>query len=309
MKSEKGALLLSTIMALVVGVVAVIVAWISHSQAILLDGLFNLIYFAIALLTVRVSRLASGPDSDEYPFGYTYFESLVNAGKGLLILGVSGFALFDASVTLFSGGRTIVAGLAIGYALFATLACSLTAWALTRTMARIDSPLVRADQENWLVNSVISGSVLLAFCVIPVLDFFKWPLLIPYVDSVLVIAVVLLCLGVPVRMASRAILELLNRTPSSSLSVPVRAAIDRALAELPARRVHVRMVRPGRMLYVVVHVVLPSGFPLNSLNDLDAIRQRLDAEVRQVYSPLVTDVVFTADERWAAPSSGVQGCP
>ncbi|QJQ94115.1 MULTISPECIES: cation diffusion facilitator family transporter [Halomonadaceae] len=305
MRSEVAALRLSAFMALLVGIVATAVALLANSQAILLDGMFNLVYFGIALVTLRVSRLASYPDSDRYPFGYTYFESLVNAGKGVMILGVSFYALFEASIALMTGGSEIAAGLAIGYALFATLCCAITAWSLSRTLRHVDSPLVRADQENWVVNSLISAAVLLAFCLIPLLERFQQPLLIPYIDSLLVIVVVLLCLGVPVRMASRAILELLNRAPPESLATPVRAAIIEELKELPTRQVRVRMVRPGRMLYVVVHVVLPEEFPLHSLRELDALRERIDSAVRNIYSPLIVDTLFTADAHWAMPSSGL----
>ncbi|HBT05933.1 MAG TPA: cation transporter, partial [Alcanivorax sp.] len=156
MKSERGALILSVVMSLVVGAAAVTAASLTQSKAILLDGLFNLIYFLVALVTVRISVLAAQPDDRKFPFGYGYFESLVNAGKGLLILGVALFALVDAVLALLAGGREIVAGPAIGYAVFATLACSLTAWALHRSRRHVDSPLMRADFENWLVNALIS---------------------------------------------------------------------------------------------------------------------------------------------------------
>jgi MFS family permease len=114
MKSERGALILSVVMSLVVGAAAVTAASLTQSKAILLDGLFNLIYFLVALVTVRISVLAAQPDDRKFPFGYGYFESLVNAGKGLLILGVALFALVDAVLALLAGGREIVAGPAIG---------------------------------------------------------------------------------------------------------------------------------------------------------------------------------------------------
>ena len=43
MKSERGALILSVVMSLVVGAAAVTAASLTQSKAILLDGLFNLI--------------------------------------------------------------------------------------------------------------------------------------------------------------------------------------------------------------------------------------------------------------------------
>ncbi|MCC4310515.1 cation transporter [Alcanivorax marinus] len=308
MKTERGVLILSALMALIVGSAAVTAASITHSKAILLDGLFNLVYFLVALVTVRISALTIQPDDRKFPFGYGYFESLVNAGKGLLILGVSLFALGDAVLALFSGGRAIVAGPAILYALFATLTCSFTAWTLHRARARLDTPLVRADFENWLINSLISGSVLLTFCFIPVARWLGWHQIVPYVDSVLVIAVVLFCLGMPIRMARGALMELLNRAPPRTLRRPVRAAIDAALADLPVRQLEVRMVRPGRQLYVMTHVVLPADYPpAGGLAALDAIRERLRRAVTEVYPNTVTDTVFTADPRWAEPCEGGRG--
>lgn len=305
MKTEASTLAFSAFMALLIGSAGIIATLASNSQAILLDGLFNLIYFSVALVTIKVSKLASRPDSESYPFGYSYFESLVNLCKGLLILGVSIFALVDAVAALLTGGRAISAGLAVLYALFATAACSLTAWVMHRSQRRVSSPLVAADKLNWVVNSVISGAVLAAFCLVLVFDYLGWQTLLPYVDSVLVIAVVVLCLGVPVRMASQALAELLNKTPEESVAAPVRQAVARGLADVDTEEVRVRMVRPGRLLYVIVHVVLPEHLPNLSLKAQDALRQRIDQEVRQHYSPVVCDVVFTSDHRWAAPSCGM----
>lgn len=305
MKTEASTLAFSAFMALLIGCAGIIATLASNSQAILLDGLFNLIYFSVALVTIKVSKLASRPDSESYPFGYSYFESLVNLCKGLLILGVSIFALVDAVAALLTGGRAISAGLAVLYALFATAACSLTAWVMHRSQKRVSSPLVAADKLNWVVNSVISGAVLAAFCLVLVFDHLGWQTLLPYVDSVLVIAVVVLCLGVPVRMASQALAELLNKTPEESVAAPVRQAVARGLADVDTEEVRVRMVRPGRLLYVIVHVVLPEHLPNLSLKTQDALRQRIDQEIRHHYASVVCDVVFTADHRWAAPSCGM----
>tara|TARA_R110000824_G_scaffold401651_1_gene613405 strand:- start:14952 stop:15929 length:978 start_codon:yes stop_codon:yes gene_type:complete len=303
-KTESSTLAFSAFMALLIGCAGIVATLASSSQAILLDGLFNLIYFSVALVTIKVSKLASRPDSESYPFGYSYFESLVNLCKGLLILGVSIFALVDAVAALLTGGRDIAAGLAVIYALFATAACSLTAWVMHHSQRHVSSPLVAADKLNWLVNSVISAAVLAAFCLVMLFEHLGWQAILPYVDAVLVIAVVVLCLGVPVRMASQALQELLNKTPEEVIAAPVRRAVANALAGTDTQEVRVRMVRPGRLLYVMVHVVLPEEPDLN-IGHQDALRARVDEEVRRYYSPVVCDVVFTANTRWAAPSCGL----
>ena len=305
MKTEARTLAFSAFMALLIGCAGITATLASNSQAILLDGLFNLIYFSVALVTIKVSKLASRPDSESYPFGYSYFESLVNLCKGLLILGVSIFALVDAIAALLTGGREIVAGLAVIYALFATFACSVTAWVMHRSQRYVHSPLIVADKLNWVVNSVISAAVLAAFCLVIVFEQLGLNTFVAYIDSILVIAVVVLCLGVPVRMASQALKELLNKTPEEAIAVPVREAIKQALAGTHTHEVRVRMVRPGRLLYVMVHVVLPDEGMTSSLKAQDALRVRIDDEIRRCYSPVVCDVVFTANTHWAAPSCGL----
>ncbi|WP_110691926.1 cation transporter [Salinicola halophyticus] len=302
-KTESGALRLSTAVAAAIGAVALTVSVLSASQAILLDGLFNAIYAVVGLFTLRVGRLVIAPDDDTYPFGYGYFESMVNACKGLLMLGVSALALFNSVTALLTGGNTIAAGISIFYAALATAACTLTALVLRRVSGHVRSPLLEADIENWRVNALISAAVLLAFCLIPVARALGWHAIVPYVDAWLVIAVVLLCLGVPVRVARTAILELLNRSPRSALVDPVRASIFGALAPLPTRAVYVRMVRPGRLLYVTVHVVLDEAHPL-TIRQADEWRATLDARVREVSAPVIVETLFTAEERWAAPSAG-----
>lgn len=305
MQTERATLLLSSMVALVMGALGIAFALATNSRAIMLDGVFNAIYFAAGLATVRIERLLREPDNPRFPFGHAYFESLVNAGKGLIILGISVIALGDSVMALLTGGREIAAGLAIGYALLATVLCTATALVLRRRSGRLDSPLVRADAENWSLNAAVSGAVLAGFCMGPLLRAVGWPAAVPYIDPVLVAAVVLLFLGVPVRMARTAILELLNQAPGPALEDPVTAAIDDVLGRVPVCERHVRMVRPGRTLYVLVHVVLAEEYRLEGLATLDELRTEIDAAVRQVHPRVMVDVMFTADPRWAAPSAGL----
>ncbi|MCA1743401.1 MAG: hypothetical protein LC631_05575 [Desulfovibrionales bacterium] len=133
-------------------------------------------------------------------------------------------------------------------------------------------------------------------------EYLGWHVILPYVDAVLVIFVGLLCLGVPVRMATQALRELLNKAPAESVSLPVRKAVARALTHVETKEVRFRMVCPGRTFYLMVHIVLPENTPFNSLSAQDGLRDIIDAEVRGYHPLLVCDVIFTADGRWAAPS-------
>ena len=191
LKLEKRYLIISAIGNALVGCVGVTVAAVSSSQAILLDGLFNLTYFATGLFTVRVATLVAGGDDERFPHGYAFFEPLVNGIKGMLVLGVSVVALAGAVEALLTGGRPIAAGMAITYGVFASITCWTIALITRHGTKATGSPLVGADAENWIVNAAISSCVLLAFAGILVLRMFELDAIVPYVDPTVVLAVVL----------------------------------------------------------------------------------------------------------------------
>jgi hypothetical protein len=110
MRSERGALLLSAIAAALLAAIGIAAAVVTGSGAILLDGLFNLCFAVTAAFTLRVARLVALPDDADYPFGYLFFEPLINTVKGLLILGVSAFALSRMTVACRAYGLRPIDG-------------------------------------------------------------------------------------------------------------------------------------------------------------------------------------------------------
>ena len=303
---ERQTLLISAAGNVLIGIVGIIFAIFSSSQAILLDALFNLTYFATGLFTLKVATLVQQGDDERFPLGYAFFEPLINGLKGVLVLGVSIMALAGAVQSLFIGGRAIAAGLAIGYGIFAATACWLLAIVTRRGAKRTGSPLVLADAENWLVNGAISSAVLLAF--ISILFIRKTPLdfMVPYIDPSLVIIVVLISISVPVRMAWQALMELLNRTPSPKIVEQVEEIVKKCTAKLPVQMLYVRVIQPGRTRMVMVHLVLPADFHIEGLPSLDAVRIKTLNELKNAHLATVLDVVFTADPTWGAPA-GLDG--
>jgi len=297
---ERRGLVTSLVGSLLVGVVGVVFAELSDSQAILLDGLFNLAYFATALFTLKVASLLKRGESEQFPMGYAYFEPLVNGFKGLLILGVSALAFVGAVEALFSGGRAISVGLATVYGVFASLACWTTALLTRASAKRSGSPLVQADADSWIVNAAISSAVLLTFISIFLIQGTALEPITPYVDPVLVIVVVGISLGVPIRMAWSALMEFLNRTPSAALLSEVRHVIAGAVEGLPLQQLVVRVVQPGRTRMVLAHVVLPKDFTVGPLAELDGIRTKVETALKARHLTTVVDVVFTTDPHWCA---------
>ena len=152
LKTEKKYLLTSAFGNLLVGFIGIALSAVSSSQAILLDGVFNLTYFATGLFTVKVASLVARGDDERFPHGYAFFEPLVNGVKGTLVLGVSVMALVGAVQALLAGGRDVAAGTALGYGVFASIACGILALATRYGAKQTGSPLVRADAAKPLCH-------------------------------------------------------------------------------------------------------------------------------------------------------------
>ena len=301
--NEQTGLRISTAGNLVIGTVGVVVAVLSHSQAIMLDGVFNLIYFGTGLFTLKVASLVVRGDDARFPVGYGFFEPLINGIKGLMVLGISVMALIGAIEALFSGGRLVALGFATAYGAFAVAACWSLAYLTHRGATRSGSPLLKADAENWLVNGAISSAVLLAFLAVYLIRDTEFSYLTPYIDPLLVVTVVLISISVPIRMAWNALMELLNRAPSRKVVESVEEVVARCLADLPVTESFVRVLQPGRTRLVSVHVVLPEDYPLAGLGELDKIRERTQTELQNLHEATFVDLIFTADRRWGAPLS------
>ena len=303
LKVERRFLVISAVCNLLLGCLGITFFLVSSSQAILLDGLFNMSYFATGLFTVKVASLVVGGDDERFPHGYAFFESLVNGVKGMLVLGVSVMAIVGAVQAMVSGGRSIAAGPAVFYGITASIICWAIAWFSRRVVKTTNSPLVRADMENWFVNAAISSCVLLAFAAIFLFESLGLNALVPYVDPTVVLAVVAVSLAVPVRMAWNSLMQLLNRAPDGKVIDEVVGIVDMNLMDLPVKERFIRVIQPGRQRMVLVHVVLPTDYKLDGLRRLDEVRAKTQAALENAHVATILDMLFTADRQWGAPLS------
>jgi predicted Co/Zn/Cd cation transporter (cation efflux family) len=113
-----------------------------------------------------------------------------------------------------------------------------------------------------------------------------------------------LTLPVPVRMAARGLLALLNRAPPAAITEAVEAKVRAALADLPTRAIYVRTVKPGRTAYVTVHALVELEFATLDLAAADALRRTVIEALVAGHAPVIVDVVFTTIAEYAEPTAG-----
>ena len=303
--TERGALWLSGIAALGLGVLALVAAVATGSVAILLDAAFNLTFFLIALATLRVARLVRQPDDEDYPFGYQQHEPLINLVKALLVIAVSAYALVDSILVLVRGGAEVAAGPALVYSALALVVSGAVWLRLRRAAPALRSPLVDNDLANWMVNTAIAGGMVLAFATVLLLAASGRAGAAASIDAAFVIGVVVLTIAVPLREARDALGGLLQEAPDDMTLDAVRADVARALAGLGEERFYLRVQKPGRTTYVLLHVLLPPEGQGLTIAEADRWREKVLAGLAPWHAPLDLDMVFTGDSVFAAPGPDV----
>lgn len=299
MDRETRALRLSAWMSLLMAALGIGFGLATESDAIMLDGYFSLIGFVMALVTIRVARLVVQPPDEHFHFGYAQFEPFLNAIKGLLMLGVAGFALAGAVDALLHGGRDLKPGLATLYAVVALTGCLAVGAVQRRAAASIGSPLLAVDSRNWLIDGLLSGVVALVFLAALILGRTRWAAVVPYMDPALVILLVLGIAWVPLRIVRDSLREILAFAPDQALQDDVRGRVERALEEVPVASSQVRIMKIGRFLYVLNQIVVSPEFRPGRVEELDRVRERIAAALEGVEPTPVVDTLFTEDGKWA----------
>jgi len=160
---------------------------------------------------------------------------------------------------------------------------------------------VKVDAEGWIVNAAISSAVLLAFVAIWMIEGSPYEHIAPYIDPVLVLLVVLISLSVPIRMAWTALMSLLNRAPPPEITEQVTTIISNSLEQLPVNELFVRVIQPGRVRWILAHVVLPGDYSPEDLGALDRQRSETLEALKENYRNVILDMLFTTERRWGAP--------
>lgn len=292
-KPERSAMRFSIYGALTLGVVGILFAIWSKSQAVLLDGAFNLISFIMAALALRISKLMDSPETERYPVGYVAYEPFFILIKGLLLLLLTLVVIASNVVILVNGGNN----LELGYVIIYLIGVVIVNWAIFFYIRRQEqsgtSPILELERQNWMINAMISSAIVISFVFV---FLFKDGFLsdyVQYVDQAVVIVVGFISLPVPYRAVKQGLSELLLIAPDESVKAQVNAVIHRSLKDTSLIDWNAVVLKTGRKIWVTLYVN-PSKNEIPA-NYGDIVRNKVDPALEEIASSHNIDVIITQD--------------
>ena len=289
-KIEAKALKASMVGAFILALWGLLIAALSQSGAVLLDGMYNLVSAIMTFFSIEITRLIFGRETREYPLGYFAFESLFVFVKGAAILVLVLMALYANIAVLLAGGREPALGLLTLYVGLAVIGCFGVYGILRKSLRKTASDLLRAEAKAWLLNGAVTGAIGLAFVVVLFIQDTGFGWIARYVDQILVIGMSLLFIKEPLILMRSGLRELLLAAPQEAFSKPFIDRIQAMQAELGARHLSFEILKTGRRLWVTVFMdPAAEVLEVNAFMDLKA---RLQEIAREVHPQAVTELVL-----------------
>lgn len=290
--NEKKGLYISIIGSSLFGILGVTFAIITSSQAVLLDGAFNLVSAAMGILGLKIALSLKTPETQRFPVGFYTLEPLFVLGKGLILLLLTSYVIINNIIILMSGGSELNLGLILIY-LSVALAGNIIVFALVRKKnAQSSSPILEIEKENWKVNAMITGGIAVAilFGFLFQNSFLKD--YIKYADQVIVIAVALISISVPIKAIKDGLGELLLFAPAEELRKKVGDIVQKEMTAYKSIDFkNLVMLKTGRKIWLSIFIY--SQQATISTNLPDQIKENVSGSLIKEFPEVNVDVIVS----------------
>ena len=269
------------------------------SGIILFDGIYSGFSIILSVLSIAVLGALRRADDERFPFGRAVFEPLIVGLKSITIIGVCAYAALKAVIDMLSGAlSTPASSLGMLYSVIAVVACAFS-WLYLRFRGRDLPDLVKAEAEQWLIDTVFSGIVLLSFLASYVLSRTRLAGVVPYIDPGMVVVVSLFLIWVPLRRFLLSLREILMMAPAPTLREELEGRTEAIAKAHGFSGASLRSAKIGRELVVDVTFIAPNDMGPLDLAQLDEMRAQVEQQLAAMGYGLYMNVQFTKDRYWA----------
>ncbi len=296
----------SIVMAVIYTAIGLVWGLLIQSGIILFDAIYSGVSILLSFLSLfalklvkRDSQHADQVKDSRFQMGRTAVEPLVITIKSVVIIVICLYGLVNAVQDLMSGvkgGHNSVAG--FGYGVLTALIC-LCSYAYIRIKGRKMPDLVQAESEQWLIDTVFSVLVMVAFGISFLLEQSAMAAWAPYVDPITVILVSLYFIQVPGRRLISSIKELLQMAPDDAIQAELDAVANEIAQAHRLGRPIVRSTKIGRQLAADIAFILEDEERSYRIGDFDQIREEIETRLKPLGLILWLNIMFTHDRHWA----------
>ena len=299
MKSEKNTLMLSASGALFFAVLGVVWGIVIDSSMIVFDGLYSLISLFLSILAIFITGYISKNDFEKFPFGKRVLEPITVAFNSIVLTVMCSITFINSAKEILTGGKAVDAELALGYSIISILGCLIVYRTLARNNKKICSDIIKAESNQWLMDTLVSVAVLVGFLICTILDKTSLAYLSKYIDPLMVVITSAIFIRVPITTLIKSFKEILNRNADNDINDEIYTIVKDVEKEYNFEDSITRVSKIGKELRIEIDFVFNEQSKLNKLEEMDNVREYVYRSMSNIQLDKWLNVNFTGDKKWA----------
>ena len=299
MKSEKNMLLLSALGALFFAVLGVAWGISIKSSMIMFDGLYSLISLFLSILGIYITSYISKSDFEKFPFGKGVLEPLAVAFNSIVLTVMCSITFINALKEIISGGNSVNTELALGYSLISSIGCSIVYGILSSKRRKTTSAIVKAESNQWLMDTLLSIAVLVGFGICLILNLTPLAYLSKYIDPLMVIITSGIFIRVPIKTLLSSLKEIINTNADKDINDEIYTIVKDVEEEYNFEQSITRVSKVGRELRIEIDFIFNEESKLRKLEEMDKVREYVYKSMKDIKLNKWLNINFTADKKWA----------
>lgn len=299
MKAENKMLKFSAFGGLFFAILGIAWGWAINSEMISFDGLYSLISLGLALFALIATNFINKKDFKNYPFGKSTLEPVIVIIKSIVLLIMCLISLFSAITQVLNGGNNVEEGFALGYALISSVGCTWVYLYMKKSSKNINSEIVNAESNQWLMDAMLSVGVLVGFVISIFLKHIGLATLSKYVDPGMVILSSSIFLKMPITSTIEAFKELINSTADDEINGDIRNLVKEIEMEYELEDSVARVAKVGRELRIEIDFIVSNNSKIKSVEDMDKVREFIDNNTNHFDLKKWLNISFTKNKKWA----------
>ena len=283
----------SAIFTCVFTIVALTVGFLTSSQVILFDGVFNLVGLALTYLSIVSLRFISKRDELNYPFGKATFEPFIAIVQYCIILYICITNIATAIQVIISGGHAISIASGILYGVF-SVAFNVSVYVYLRHLTKHQtSAIAEVEIDQWKFSCLLGIGILVGFGVSFGFGSIGLTGFTPYVDPILTVIITLLFGRTAFLAMKGCVRELLLAAPGDDVRDVITDKIAGIDYEYDFLDKVLRLGKVGNKLIVELDYVIECDSKLDSILVQDELRNRLMASFGELRYESWLNVAFS----------------
>ncbi|PIP81139.1 MAG: cation-efflux pump [Gammaproteobacteria bacterium CG22_combo_CG10-13_8_21_14_all_40_8] len=259
--------LVSFIVDLFLSAIKIVVGFLYHSQALVVDGIHSFSDLVTDLFVIWITRLSHQDPDEEHPYGHARFETAGTVIFGLILLAVAAVFMWKGMHEIWSHSDFLMPGWpALGIAVVAVFIKEALYQYTLKMAFMYNSPLLRANA--WHHRSDVLSTIVVIVGISGALSGAPW------LDPLAAIVVAMMIAWVGVALIKKSIIELVDTSPLSEQLPKLKQQISRIKG---VRGVHsLRSRRMGPNILLDVHIQVPSTISVSEGHQIgDTVSQTL----------------------------------